>query len=92
MDPYENEMLKFVQMWKPYGGADDQVLPEFGMTVDVFYRRVLDILERPRMLALAYDERRDLRQFCQLKLRQCARSVLLSSVARPEGPRYIRHR
>lgn len=89
MDPYESAMVEFVQIWRPYGGADDQILPEFGMTADVFYRRVLDILERPRLrsLELAVGERHDLQEFCYQKLRQCGHSVMVP----PQRLRFLRY-
>ncbi len=41
MDLHEKDMLAFARTWQPYGGNDDQILPEFGISEPTFYQRVL---------------------------------------------------
>ncbi|MFC0449206.1 DUF3263 domain-containing protein [Rhodococcus jostii] len=70
MDTYTRAMLRFVQEWHPYGGCDDQIMPEFGITETTFYQRVLAILEHRRHLQLDDSERLALRSFCITKLHE----------------------
>jgi hypothetical protein len=45
MDSYERELVEFAVRWCPYGGGDEHILPEFGISPGEFYRRVLTTLD-----------------------------------------------
>ncbi|SEC29938.1 DUF3263 domain-containing protein [Rhodococcus koreensis] len=70
MDLHEKDMLAFARTWQPYGGNDDQILPEFGISEPTFYQRVLALLARPRTVGLGDEERKALITFCMAKLRE----------------------
>lgn len=68
MDSHDQAMLDFATMWHHYGGADEQILPEFGLTPPAYYSRLLGILDG--ILGRGVDEqtRWDLEDFCRKKL------------------------
>jgi len=41
MTPDDRAMIDFVLRWSPSHDGDEYILPEFGLTPEVFYRRVL---------------------------------------------------
>lgn len=45
MDPYDQALLTYALRWCNYGGGDEQIFPEFGLTPEAFYRRVLDLVD-----------------------------------------------
>ncbi|MGV9949639.1 DUF3263 domain-containing protein [Rhodococcus aetherivorans] len=65
----ERAMLAFVLRWSPFGGGDDYILPEFGLTPAAFYRRVLALLTL-QSGGTDVATRAHLRQFCVSKLSQ----------------------
>jgi len=40
----ERAMLTFAVQWAPFGGGDEFILPEFGITPGTFYHRLRAIL------------------------------------------------
>jgi hypothetical protein len=62
-------MLNFARTWQPYGGNDDQILPEFGIPATTFYQRVLALLSRPLTHGIEASECQAMRAFCVEKLR-----------------------
>ncbi|MBV6760262.1 DUF3263 domain-containing protein [Rhodococcus opacus] len=44
---YQTEILAFAVKWAPYAGGDEQVLPTFGLSVEEYYRRLLQLLDSP---------------------------------------------
>jgi len=40
----ESAMLTFAAQWAPFGGGDEFILPEFGITPGTFYHRLRAIL------------------------------------------------
>ncbi|MFC9360977.1 DUF3263 domain-containing protein [Rhodococcus sp. NPDC057014] len=68
MDLYDKTMLDFALRWAPYGGGDDHIFPEFGLSVPSFYVRVLDLIDR-QVLVVEDEIRTDrLRAMCRSKL------------------------
>lgn len=41
----DNELVRFAAQWAPFGGGDEYIYPEFGLTPEQFYRRVLDVIQ-----------------------------------------------
>ncbi|ROZ49039.1 DUF3263 domain-containing protein [Rhodococcus sp. WS3] len=70
MDIHDRAMLDFAITWRPYGGSDDQIFPEFGVSIPAFYGRVLRMLDKPHSAGLDYQTSAVLREFCSTKLRQ----------------------
>ena len=68
MDLHDREMIRFAKRWRPYGGGDDDIFPEFGIPVSAFYRRLLALLNQYRWIELSRLEQQALREFCMLKL------------------------
>ncbi|MFC9362717.1 DUF3263 domain-containing protein [Rhodococcus sp. NPDC057014] len=75
MDMHERDMLAFARTWHPYGGNDEQILPEFGITAATFYQRVLSLCSRPLTHGVDEDECLAMRAFCVEKLRECGYPV-----------------
>lgn len=75
MDAYDRAMLDFAKRWCPFGGGDDHIFTEFGLSVPTFYRRVLALVESRRTTELGYSTKRSLRKFCTLKLSQYGRTA-----------------
>ena len=76
MDLHDRAMLDFTKAWHPYGGADEQIFPEFGISAQVFYRRALSLLSRKLTgPELGETERTSLQTFCEAKLSQYGISV-----------------
>jgi hypothetical protein len=75
MNIHEKAMLTFARTWQPYGGNDDQILPEFGVSAATFYRRVLKIIDHPRTHDLEETGLHALRAFCVEKLREHGRPI-----------------
>ncbi|MFE3280301.1 hypothetical protein [Nocardia sp. NPDC059239] len=65
---YERELLAFAVRWVPYGGGDEFILPHFGISPSLFYRRVLAVLRPGRDHRLSPEEQRRLADFCQRKI------------------------
>ncbi|RYF60130.1 MAG: DUF3263 domain-containing protein [Comamonadaceae bacterium] len=85
MDAYDRAMLEFANRWCRFGGGDDHIFTEFGLSVPTFYRRVLALVESRRTTELDCSTKRSLRTFCTLKLSQCGR-IANARTPPPPGP------
>ncbi len=47
MTPDDRAMVDFVLRWSSFDDGDEYILPEFGLTPTMFYRRVLALLAVP---------------------------------------------
>lgn len=47
MTPDERAVVDFVLRWSPFEDEDEYILPGFGLTPEVFYRRVLTFATTP---------------------------------------------
>ncbi|KXX58994.1 DUF3263 domain-containing protein [Rhodococcus sp. LB1] len=83
MDIHERDMLAFARTWQPYGGNDDQILPEFGVTAATFYQRVLALLSRPLTHGVEATECQGMRAFCVEKLREYGYPAAPQRASRP---------
>lgn len=70
MDIHDRAMLDFAITCRPFGGGDDQIFPEFGVSIPAFYSRFLPMLDKPRFTGLDYGTSVVLRDFCSTKLRR----------------------
>ncbi|BAH55472.1 hypothetical protein ROP_72250 [Rhodococcus opacus B4] len=61
-------MLGYVIAWAPFGGGDEEILPQFGITPDNFYLRLARILESRSCGGIDFATRNRLREFCAGKL------------------------
>ena len=68
MTPHDRQ-LQFLSRWMPYGGCDEEILPEFGLTPKEFYRRLAQLLDKG-VLAMDFTLRQRLREFCHVKIGQ----------------------
>ncbi|MFZ2178859.1 MAG: hypothetical protein WAW17_33465 [Rhodococcus sp. (in: high G+C Gram-positive bacteria)] len=86
----EDLMVKFALKWLPYGGGDEHILPEFGVTPDEFYRRLSLLVNTVRATRVDLGSRRQLVELCSLELARPvfphARRRKLSRTDRGEQP------
>ncbi|QQZ14628.1 MULTISPECIES: DUF3263 domain-containing protein [Rhodococcus] len=68
MTDIDYSMIKFAQMWSHYGGGDEYILPEFGISPALFYQRLHQTLEKRFIEDLDLTARLTLRDFCAVKL------------------------
>lgn len=68
MDTHARAMLTFVLAWQPYGGCDEQILPEFGISPRIFYSRVQSFLDGTIAHGLDCRTAESLQEFCTDKL------------------------
>ncbi|MFC0452228.1 DUF3263 domain-containing protein [Rhodococcus jostii] len=68
MPDIDHSMITFAKRWSPYGGGDEYILPEFGITPMLFYQRLHTTLERKFVEGLDLTTRLSLREFCARKL------------------------
>nr|WP_206024149.1 DUF3263 domain-containing protein [Rhodococcus sp. 14C212] len=61
-------MLAFAAKWSPFGGGDEYILPEFGLTPAIFYQRVLDLVTNTPTNDVDFATRNRLQKFCALEL------------------------
>ncbi|MBP2214640.1 hypothetical protein JOJ87_004984 [Rhodococcus ruber] len=73
MRPDDRAMLAFAAKWSPFGGGDEHILPEFGLTPAVFYRRLLAMVTTTPTDEVDFATRTFLRQFCVSKLSRSTR-------------------
>jgi hypothetical protein len=85
MDGFDRDILKYMLLWGPHAALfDEDIYPEFGMNVEQFRQRFVD-------LVVAYDLRgldpadRDLMESARRYLRHCQIKVL-SPASRRGGP------
>ena len=90
MDAHDRAMLQFAQRWSPYGGGDEQIFTEFGVSIPTFYRRVLTLVES-RTTDLNYATKQVLRTFCAVKLSQHDDFAWID-LHKPQEPRRMRGR
>ncbi|UZG60287.1 hypothetical protein [Rhodococcus opacus] len=70
MDTFDQALLDYAIRWCTYGGGDEHIFPEFGLTPEAFYRRVLTIVERRAKLDFA--AKRYLLAYCSEKIAAAA--------------------
>ncbi|MFD7008464.1 DUF3263 domain-containing protein [Rhodococcus jostii] len=63
-------MVAFATRWSRFGGGDEYILPEFGITPVVFYQRLLAMVTTTLVNEVDFATRRHLREFCSRKLGQ----------------------
>ncbi|AWK76157.1 hypothetical protein CBI38_32120 (plasmid) [Rhodococcus oxybenzonivorans] len=68
MDSYDKALLDYTTRWCNFGGGDEDIFTEFGLTPEVFYRRVLALLEQRFVTELEFPARQYLRAYCTEKL------------------------
>jgi|GEM_PF-6497764 len=68
MTPDDRAMLAFATKWARFGGGDEYILPEFGVTPVQFYHRVLAMVTTPRTAEVDFATKQFLRQFCLSKI------------------------
>jgi len=92
LNSHDQAMLAFVKTWHPYGGADEEIFPEFGVSAPSFYRRVLALLGRSITSQIEAVESEALQAFCVHKLRQhgCV-TESTSAPRRLSARRSVRH-
>jgi hypothetical protein len=72
----DQAMLAFATKWSRFGGGDEYILPEFGITPQVFYQRLLAMVTSTLINDVDFSTRTYLMDFCSSKLAQRAsRSV-----------------
>lgn len=87
MRPDDRAMLAFAAKWSPFGGGYEHILPEFGLTPAVFYRRLLAMVTTTPTDEVDFATRTFLRQFCVSKLSRStrpARPAFDKPIAPPE--------
>jgi hypothetical protein len=58
MDRCDRELVEFWLSWLPYGGPPaDEVMPEFGMSKNQLYLRVIAVVQTNLNRRMAIDER-----------------------------------
>lgn len=66
------QWVDFALRWEPFGGGDDYILPEFGVSPAVFYRRLLNDLDRTPPSVTSFESEK-LTRLCNDKLRRADR-------------------
>lgn len=66
---HDQGLIQFLSRWMPYGGGDEEMLPEFGIAPHEFYRRALHLLD-DRSTQVDFILRQRMREFCSIKVRQ----------------------
>ena len=72
----EHSMLAFAIRWLPYGGGDEQLLPEFGLLPSAFYQRLQTMLISRAFLGIDFAIRQQLLEQCAVKLATTAEPTL----------------
>jgi hypothetical protein len=74
MDRFDRDILKYMLLWDPHGGLNDEDLyPEFGMNVHQFRRRFVDLISTYELGVLKPADRdlvetaRRYHRYCQIK-------------------------
>lgn len=71
MDPYDQALLEHTMRWCNYGGGEELIFPEFGLTPEMFYRRVLTVVDSRS--ELEFPAKQYLRAYCTEKVTSAAR-------------------
>ncbi|QSE87333.1 DUF3263 domain-containing protein (plasmid) [Rhodococcus pseudokoreensis] len=77
----DQAMLAFATKWSRFGGGDEYILPEFGITPSVFYQRILAMVTSTLINDVDFPTRTYLRDFCSSKLTRPAPKSAASSVS-----------
>ena len=78
----DQEMLAFATKWSSFGGGDEYILPEFGITPVVFYQRLLVMVTSTLINDVDFSTRTYLMDFCSSKLaRPASRSIAAAHAA-----------
>ncbi|PQP25197.1 DUF3263 domain-containing protein [Rhodococcus opacus] len=78
----DQAMLVFATRWCRFGGGDEYILPEFGITPQVFYQRLLAMVTSTVINEVDFSTRTYLMDFCSGKLaRPASRSVTAAQAA-----------
>ncbi|MGY4783279.1 DUF3263 domain-containing protein [Rhodococcus opacus] len=64
----EQAMLAFATTWLPFGGGDEHIFPEFGLSPAAFYQRILTLVDRRFVSDVDLATRQHLRELCSSKL------------------------
>ena len=68
MNAYERAMAYFAVRWIPFGGGEQYIFTEFGVSIPTFYRRVLKLAESRTTTYLDPAVKETLRAYCTDKL------------------------
>ena len=63
----DRAMLAFATKWSRFGGGDEYILPEFGLTPSAFYQRILAMVTSTLINEVDFATRQYLREFCSHK-------------------------
>jgi hypothetical protein len=71
-DPYERDMIKFVIVWRQYGGGrSEEIFEQFGLPEREFFCRVLVLAESPSALLVLGSARvQEIRELCLSRIRK----------------------
>ena len=75
LNAYDRALLEFANRWYRFGGGDEYIFTEFGVSIPMFYHRVLSLVESRRTSNLDFDTKQILRKFCTVKLSQFSGSA-----------------
>lgn len=73
MTTEDQEFIDFATKWLPFGGGDEYILPQFGVTPYTFYLRLHTLLQSRPTLGLGLAAKRKLAEACAAKLSQRSR-------------------
>ena len=73
MTTEEQELIDFATRWLPFGGGDEYILPQFGVTPYTFYLRLHTLLQSRPTIGLRPAAKRQLAEACAVKLSQRSR-------------------
>ena len=78
----DQAMLAFATKWSRFGGGDEYILPEFGITPVVFYQRLLAMVTSTLINDVDFSTRTYWMDFCSSKLaRPASRSIAAAHAA-----------
>ncbi|MCJ0949979.1 hypothetical protein MTX37_29075 [Rhodococcus sp. ARC_M8] len=67
--PREDErLINYALRWAPYGGGDEDILPEFGLSPAIYYRRLRSLLQVVDHSRLNVDNLQLLIDLCESKI------------------------
>jgi hypothetical protein len=68
VNAHERAMVNFAVRWSPFGGGEQYIFTEFGVSIPTFYLRVLKLAERRTTTYLDPAVKETLRAYCKDKL------------------------
>ena len=77
----DQAMLAFATKWSRFGGGDEYILTEFGITPVVFYQRLLAMVTSTLINDVDFSTRTYLMDFCASKLARTAPKTAAASRA-----------